>query len=90
MFQREYPNWISSGEMQRREIKNKDGTLATPRTLVRRAEELVEDGKLEVEYRNKGHSFYRFNPAGMSEKERTHQRNLEITRMMRERLQVFN
>lgn len=51
--------WVASGIMQRWEVKNKDGSLATPRTLVRRAEEMVAEGKLEVEYREKNHAYYR-------------------------------
>lgn len=51
--------WVASGDMQRWEIRNRDGTFATPRTLVRRAEELVQDGKLDVEYRGKNHAHYR-------------------------------
>lgn len=47
--------WISSGSLQRIVA---DKTDYTPRTVVRRLEELAEEGKLEVQYR-KGHAFYK-------------------------------
>lgn len=56
--------WFSSGELQRRAWENKDGTLATPRSIVRRLEEntcteLNPTGILDVEYGNKGAAVYR-------------------------------
>jgi len=50
----------ASGNLQRREWKNMNGTLATPRSIVRRLEELTEEGKLNVEYIN-NHSHYSAN-----------------------------
>lgn len=49
--------WIASGDLQRLVVQH---TSYTPRTAVRRLEELAEEGELEVEYR-KGHAFYRAN-----------------------------
>lgn len=47
--------WVSSGELQKLVSIH---TKYTPRTAVRRLEELAECGMLRVEYR-KGHAFYR-------------------------------
>ena len=47
--------WVASGELQRIVMEN---TSYTPRTTVRRLEELVNEGKLEVQYR-RGHAWYR-------------------------------
>lgn len=47
--------WVASGDLQRLVVAH---TSYTPRTAVRRLEELAEEGELEVEYR-KGHAFYR-------------------------------
>ena len=47
--------FVASGDLQRLVAEK---TTYTPRTTVRRLEELVTEGKLEVEYR-KGHAFYR-------------------------------
>lgn len=47
--------WVASGDLQRLVVQHTD---YTPRTAVRRLEELAEEGALEVEYR-KGHAFYR-------------------------------
>lgn len=56
--------WFSSGDLQRRPWFNKDGTLATPRSIVRRLEENTyteqnPTGILEVDYGNKGAAQYR-------------------------------
>lgn len=51
--------WIASGELQRIVMQH---TTYTPRTTVRRLEELAAEGKLEVEYRTKNgvrHAYYR-------------------------------
>ena len=53
--------WVSSGMLQRLVAQHTD---YTPRTAVRRLEELAEEGELEVEYR-KGHAWYR-SKQGMS------------------------
>lgn len=50
-----HTEWIASGDLQRIVVKETD---YTPRTAVRRLEELAEEGKLQVEYR-KGHAFYK-------------------------------
>lgn len=52
------PGWVSSGELQRMPWKNKNGTLATPRSIVRRLEELAESGEIQVGYREKNHAWY--------------------------------
>lgn len=48
-------SYIASGDLQRIVMQH---TTYTPRTTVRRLQELFEDGKLEREIR-KGHAFYR-------------------------------
>lgn len=55
--------WIPSGEIQRMEFKNKDGTLATPRSLVRRLQELENQKILAVQHLSKKQtSEYRWIP----------------------------
>jgi hypothetical protein len=51
--------FIASGELQRYTAFE---TKYTPRTAVRRLEELREEGTIGVEYR-KGHAFYRYVPS---------------------------
>lgn len=53
------PAQVSSGELQRMEWKNDDGTLATPRSVVRRLEELAETDELFVEIKD-GHAWYSY------------------------------
>lgn len=53
------PSQYSSGELQRMSWKNKNGTSAVPRSIVRRLEELVEDGTLKVEIKDR-HAWYSF------------------------------
>lgn len=48
--------WIASGELQRIVVLHTD---YTPRTAVRRLEELAEEGKLDVKY-IKGHAYYSY------------------------------
>lgn len=50
-----HSTWMASGELQRIVMQH---TSYTPRTTVRRLQELYEDGKLEREIR-KGHAWYR-------------------------------
>lgn len=47
--------FVASGDLQRLVVEK---TKYTPRTAVRRLEELAAEGKLEVQYR-KGHAYYR-------------------------------
>lgn len=47
--------WVASGDLQRLVMQR---TKYTARTAVRRLEELVVEGRLEVQYR-KGHAYYR-------------------------------
>lgn len=54
-YLRNHHGWVASGELQRLVMEK---TTYTPRTTVRRLEELAEEGGLEVSYR-KGHAFYR-------------------------------
>lgn len=58
-FLRANPEWFASAHLQRQLWSNKDGTNASPRSIVRRLEEMVEDGILEVEYRGKHAAYYR-------------------------------
>lgn len=53
------PLQVSSGELQRREWRNANGTIATPRSIVRRLQELAEEGTLIVETR-KNHAYYSY------------------------------
>lgn len=59
-YLKEQMSYISSGTLQKMDWKNEDGTLATPRSVVRRLQELVEDGTLAVENREKNHAYYRY------------------------------
>lgn len=56
-FLRESPGLHHSGDLQRRDWLNKDGTTALPRTIVRRLQELAEDGLIHSELVN-GHTLY--------------------------------
>lgn len=51
--------WIASGELERMEVKNADGTRATGSSITRALRKLREEGKLEVDYRGKRHAHYR-------------------------------
>ena len=55
------PGVHASGTIQRLEWRNKDGTVAVPRTIVRRLQELAEDGKIHSEIRG-GHTHYSATP----------------------------
>lgn len=55
------PGVHASGTIQRLEWKNKDGTLAVPRTIVRRLQELAEEGKIHAEIRG-NHTHYSATP----------------------------
>jgi hypothetical protein len=57
-LQNHYPDWVASGDLQR-VIAEK--TEYTPRTAVRRLQEMANRGVLMVELRA-GHAFYRYNP----------------------------
>lgn len=60
-IKREYPNWIHSGELQRMIFKNRDGTTAMPKIVVRRVQELENERDIAVKYEN-GSSLYKFIP----------------------------
>lgn len=55
-LKRNHGRWFASGELQRLVVQY---TNHTPRSCVRRLQEMTEAGTLEVEYR-KGHAYYRF------------------------------
>ncbi len=58
-FLKENPSRFASADLQRREWHNRNGTLATPRSIVRRLEENAEaGGMLEVSYDNHGNAHY--------------------------------
>jgi len=54
-----YPEVWASGELQRMEFKNKDGTNASPSVINRRCRNLEEEKLLAVRYENKNHAHYR-------------------------------
>ena len=56
-FLQQNRGWFASGDLQRMKWFNKSGSLATPRSIVRRLEECAAEGKIFVEMRN-GHAFY--------------------------------
>lgn len=59
-FRRNKGVWIPSGEIQRLVTST---TKYSPANATRRLRELVEDGTLEVEYRNPhNHAYYRYIP----------------------------
>lgn len=51
--------WIASGEVQRLQWRNKNGTTAVPRSIVRRLQELCEEGTLKEEIRDR-HAWYSY------------------------------
>lgn len=69
LFLRKNPEWHSSGQLQRMEWRNRNGTLATPRSIVRRLQENAEGDNaiLEVEYRGQS-TYYRVKTAHIKPK----------------------
>lgn len=58
-FLRSNPSKFASAELQRMPWKNKNQTLATPRSIVRRLEENAEEGgMLQVTYDDHNNAFY--------------------------------
>lgn len=55
------PGTHASGDLQRMEWRNMDLTLAVPRTIVRRLQELAEEGKIHAEIRG-NHTHYSATP----------------------------
>ena len=55
------PGVHASGTLQRLEWHNKDSTLAVPRTIVRRLQELAEESKIHATLIN-GHTHYSATP----------------------------
>ena len=58
-FKANADRWVASGEVQRLQWSNKNGSLAVPRSLVRRLQELCEDGTLKEEIRGR-HAWYQY------------------------------
>lgn len=58
---------FSSGDLQRLEWRNIDGTVALPRTIVRRLQELAEEGTIHCEMRG-NHAHYSADPIPKPEK----------------------
>lgn len=58
-----YPNIYSSGELQRMEWKNDDGTTGTPAIIQRRLRNLEEKKEIAVTYEGaKNHAHYQYLP----------------------------
>jgi hypothetical protein len=51
------PGWHASGDLQRMEWRDHRGKLASPQNIGRRLRELVNEGKIAVEYR-RNHAYY--------------------------------
>lgn len=56
------PEPIASAELQRIPFKNRNGSMASPKAISRRLQELAEDNTIFVELRGKN-AYYSFNPA---------------------------
>lgn len=52
-----YPAYVASGTLQKLTMEK---ARQTPRTAVRRLQELQEEGLIEVDYRAKNHAWYRY------------------------------
>lgn len=63
-FLKENPVWFAAADLQRRDFRNKNNTLASPKAISRRLQELAEGehALIEVEYRGKN-AFYRIKQA---------------------------
>ena len=57
-FLKQNYDWFSSGALQRMFFKNKNGSLATPRTLVRRLQENAEGENATLEVKYEGNTTY--------------------------------
>ncbi len=66
-YLRENHGIFPSGDLQRLEWHNIDGTKAVPRTIVRRLQELSEEGSIHCEMRN-NHAHYSADPIQKPEK----------------------
>lgn len=75
---------FSSGDLQRMIWTNKDGTIALPRTVVRRLQELAEDGTIQVTYEG-DNTLYGANKAEIKIDPR-----LVMSRRMAEQLAAFD
>lgn len=60
LLKNEYPGVYPSGELQRIEFANEDGSVASPAIISRRLRELEEESLIAVRYGNKNHAEYRY------------------------------
>ena len=58
IFLQSNEGWHHNGDLQRKDIRNKNGSLAMPRTLVRRLQELVDEGLAFVSYNTKHEALF--------------------------------
>lgn len=59
-FLKQDSDWHNSGDLQRTPFKNKNGSLANPRTLVRRLQENAEGEQAILEVKHEGlNTYYR-------------------------------
>ena len=74
------PSKWASGELQRLDWRNKNGTLATPRSIVRRLEEnAVDGGKLQVSYHEKtGTAMYQIREEHRKKEQHVYQVTLPV------------
>mgnify|MGYP001583104110 CR=1 FL=1 len=57
-FLKENPSVVAAAELQRMSFRNRNGTLASPKAISRRLQELAEQGILDVTYDHKNHAHY--------------------------------
>ncbi len=57
-FLKENPGWYASATLQRMPFKNRNGSLAAPRTLVRRLQENAEGDQAILEVKHEGQTTY--------------------------------
>ena len=57
-FLQQNPSVFAAAELQRQPFKNRNGTLASPKAISRRLQELAEQNILEVSYIN-NHAHYK-------------------------------
>lgn len=83
-MQRRHNEFVASGDLQRLVVQYTD---YTPRTAVRRLQELYEENVLEREIR-KGHAFYRIKQKDAEQKERTIEDYIHIAEEQKRLFQV--
>ena len=57
-FLKNNPSVFAAAELQRMSFRNRNGTLASPKAISRRLQELAEQGILDVTYDHKNHAHY--------------------------------